>query len=96
MNIKNRGYLEVVKGTDNGKKHRENLDKVKFPFYCYYSKDLKHKRLGLVSENDGIYYLTDLAVQKKHRTDVDNDGNLENLIIDNNIMIVKVKLIVFE
>lgn len=96
MNLRNRKYLEVVAVRDNGEKHRENIDKIKFPFHCYYSKDLKHKRLGLVSENSGVYYLADLAVQKKKRSDVDTDMSLENLIIDNNIMIVKVKLIIFE
>lgn len=96
MNLKNRPYLEVKRVVNGKIGHRENINKIKFPFYCYYSQDLKHKRLGVVSEANDIYYLIDMAIQKKKREDVDQNENLEKLIIDNNIMLVKVKLIVFE
>lgn len=96
MNLKNRPYLEV-KVVRNGKMgHRENIKKMRFPFCCYYSKDGRHKRLGLVDVHDDWYFLIDLAIQKKNRCDVDGDEDLEQLIVDNNIETVKVKFIVFE
>lgn len=96
MNVRNRPYL-VVEVVKNGKiGHRENIEKMRFPFYCYYSKDGKHKRLGIVSINNDVYYLMDMAIQKKSREDVDQNLNLETLVIDNHIDTVKVKLIVFE
>jgi len=96
MNLRNRPYL-VVEMARNGKVgHRENVDKIRFPSYCYYSKDGKHKRLGVINQNDGIYYLIDMAIQKKRREDVDGDENLNDLLARNHIQIVKVKTIIFE
>lgn len=96
MNLKNRPYLEVEVSRNGKVGHRENPFKMKFPFPCYYSIDGKHKRLGLVNRNEDVYHLIDMAVQKKTRTDVGMDDNLEDLIINYNIETVKVKIIVFE
>jgi len=96
MNLKNRPYLEIESVTNGKIGHRENIKKIKFPFYCYYSKDGLRKKLGLVSDNEGCKYLVDLSCQKKINKDVDQNNDLETLIIDNNIMLVKVKLVLFE
>lgn len=96
MNLNNRPYLEVEMARNGKIEHRENEEKIRFPFYCYYSKDGKHKRLGVVDVDDDWYFLIDMAVQKKNRDDVDGDENLSNILTRNHIQIVKVKIIVFE
>lgn len=94
--LQNRPYLEVEMVRNGKTEHRENVAKLRFPFYCYYSKDGKYKRLGVVDVNDGWYFLIDMAIQKKNRQDVDGDENINNLLTRNHIQTVKVKIIVFE
>lgn len=72
----------------------ENLDKIKFPVPCSYGKD---KRKGLMSMNNGYYYVMDITEQKKVQRDVSEKcNNLKEFIEFNDIHILKGKIILFE
>jgi len=93
-------YFEVVTVPlkDNKRvKHTENLDKIKLPFYCYYSLDGgKNLQLGCVDWNKG-YFLQDHSEQGSPQGGmVATSLFLVDLITKYNINTVKVKIIVYE
>ena len=73
----------------------ENIDKIKFPVPCSYSKDNKK---GLLSANLGYYYIVDIEKQEKNKNDahLKKGCDLGNFIRENNIHILKGKIIIFE
>jgi len=94
MRLEDRPYLEV-KLVINGKVgHRENVDEIEVPFYCYFGHGLT-KRLGLVSQNSNCYYLIDMTHQSKKKNDEDDNEDLDELLRDNNIEIRKAKVIIY-
>ena len=101
--VNNKPYFEVQTVTLKGNKrveHSENLERIKLPFYCYYSyNDGKSKNLGIVDYiNSTIGYV--LLTHSGHydysdRGAVGGRKKLDDLIKAYNINTVKVKVIVY-
>ena len=100
-------YFEVQTVTVKGNKrmeHSENLDRIKLPFYCYYSQDggaIKH--LGVVDWiNSKVGYVLLRHVRQYTGEVFEPKGavggrlKLKDLITDYQINTVKVKVIVYE
>jgi len=85
----------------NNRVLNENLDKVKFPFYCTFETRgvftrAIETRIGEVHRGVEYYSLFDITEQTKDRTLVRNAINLDELIRKYNINIVKGKLLLFK
>ena len=78
----------------------ENLDKIKFPCFCSYSDgEGSERKKGFLSASNGYYYIADITNQKKVQTDVGSYSNcydLKTFIRENNIHILKGKIIIYE
>lgn len=75
----------------------ENLNKIKFPCFCSYSK---HECYGLLSSfniGDGtVYELHDITIQSEQLSRIASSKSLEGLIDGWSIHILKGKIIIFE
>jgi hypothetical protein len=85
----------------NNRVLNENLDKIKFPFYCTFETRgvftrAIETRIGEVHRGIAYYSLFDVTEQTKDRTLVQNADYLDELIKKYNINIVKGKLLLFK
>ena len=77
--------------------HLENLDKIKLPFYCYFSTDDgKSKHLGIVDWDDGYFLQSHTGQSFDSSGMMGKTDKLIDLIKGFNIETVKVKIIIYQ
>ena len=92
-------YFEVQTVYMKGNKkveHTENLNKIKLPFYCYFSLNSgESKHLGIVDWDDGYYLQSHTGQSYDSSGRVGKTDKLLDLIKEFSIETVKVKIIVY-
>ena len=94
------GWTEFKKKPKGNWVNGENLDKIKFPCFCSYTDgEGSLRKKGFLSASNGYYYIADITSQKKEQNDVgvySNCYDLKTFIRENNIHIIKGKIIIYE